>query len=130
MNGILADEMGLGKTVQVIAFISFLMEKNINCSSLILTPLSTIPNWRSEFKRFTPTLPVIVFHGDKNERRKLKENVLRLQKSIDKKPIYPIVIAPYHSILMEETFFCSINWKNIVLDEGHKIKNHKSKLHK
>lgn len=54
LNGILADEMGLGKTLQVIAFICHLIEKKIVGPYLIIAPLSTLPNWMSEFHKFAP----------------------------------------------------------------------------
>ena len=54
MNGILADEMGLGKTIQCIAAISHLITMNIRGPFLIVVPLSTLPNWVNEFKRFAP----------------------------------------------------------------------------
>ena len=54
INGILADEMGLGKTIQCIALIAHLVEQQIEGPFLIVAPLSTVPNWVSEFKRFAP----------------------------------------------------------------------------
>lgn len=54
VNGILADEMGLGKTVQCIALISHLMNMSVSGPYLVCAPLSTLPNWYSEFKRFSP----------------------------------------------------------------------------
>lgn len=54
MNGILADEMGLGKTVQCISLVAHLMDKGVTGPFLVCAPLSTLPNWMSEFKRFTP----------------------------------------------------------------------------
>lgn len=54
INGILADEMGLGKTIQCIAHIAMMIEKKVLGPFLVVAPLSTLPNWISEFKRFTP----------------------------------------------------------------------------
>ena len=54
VNGILADEMGLGKTLQVIAVIAHLIEMGVKGPFLVAAPLSTLPNWVSEFKKFTP----------------------------------------------------------------------------
>ncbi len=54
INGILADEMGLGKTVQCIAMVAHLVEQNIMGPFLVCGPLSTVPNWVAEFKRFAP----------------------------------------------------------------------------
>lgn len=54
INGILADEMGLGKTIQCIAHVAMMLEKKVDGPFLVVGPLSTLPNWISEFKRFTP----------------------------------------------------------------------------
>ncbi|XP_069394948.1 lymphoid-specific helicase isoform X5 [Paralichthys olivaceus] len=54
INGILADEMGLGKTIQCIAHIAMMIEKKVMGPFLVVAPLSTLPNWINEFKRFTP----------------------------------------------------------------------------
>jgi ATP-dependent DNA helicase len=63
INGILADEMGLGKTVQCIAMIAHLVEQGIMGPYLICAPLSTVPNWVAEFKRFTPKVRVMTMNG-------------------------------------------------------------------
>ncbi|XP_045424843.1 lymphoid-specific helicase isoform X4 [Lemur catta] len=54
INGILADEMGLGKTVQCIATIALMIQRGVPGPFLVCGPLSTLPNWMAEFKRFTP----------------------------------------------------------------------------
>lgn len=54
INGILADEMGLGKTIQCIAHMAMMIEKKVMGPFLVVAPLSTLPNWINEFKRFTP----------------------------------------------------------------------------
>ena len=56
INGILADEMGLGKTLQCIAVIAHLVEMGVKGPFLVVAPLSTVPNWVAEFKRFTPSV--------------------------------------------------------------------------
>ena len=68
INGILADEMGLGKTIQTIALFCHLVEMGVPGPFLIVAPLSTVPNWVKEFKRFAPSLPVVLYHGSKQER--------------------------------------------------------------
>ena len=57
VNGILADEMGLGKTIQCIAAIAFLVKRHVAGPFLVCGPLSTVPNWVSEFQRFAPRVP-------------------------------------------------------------------------
>ena len=56
VNGILADEMGLGKTIQCIAVVAYLIEMGVKGPFLIAAPLSTVPNWVEEFRRFTPSV--------------------------------------------------------------------------
>uniref|UniRef100_A0A8C8D2N7 Helicase, lymphoid specific n=1 Tax=Oncorhynchus tshawytscha TaxID=74940 RepID=A0A8C8D2N7_ONCTS len=58
INGILADEMGLGKTIQCIAHVAMMLERKVMGPFLVVAPLSTLPNWINEFKRFTPEVSV------------------------------------------------------------------------
>ncbi len=46
--------MGLGKTLQCISFIAHMIEKGVKGPFLVAAPLSTVPNWVAEFKKFTP----------------------------------------------------------------------------
>ncbi len=91
LNGILADEMGLGKTLQTIAFLAFLREKGIFGPYLIVAPLSTLSNWVDEIHRFTPDIPVLLYHGSKEERAKLRKS--RLLRTTE--PTFPIVVTSY-----------------------------------
>lgn len=59
INGILADEMGLGKTIQCIAHIAMMIEKKVLGPFLVVAPLSTLPNWINEFKRFAPQVTAV-----------------------------------------------------------------------
>ena len=62
INGILADEMGLGKTIQSIALITTLIEQKVLGPYMIAAPLSTLPNWVSEFKKFAPEVSSKLIH--------------------------------------------------------------------
>ena len=68
INGILADEMGLGKTIQTIALFCHLVEMGSNGPFLVVAPLSTVPNWINEFKRFAPLFPTVLYHGTQQVR--------------------------------------------------------------
>ncbi|KRT85966.1 helicase, partial [Oryctes borbonicus] len=121
VNGILADEMGLGKTVQIIALICDLITK-IKGPFLIVVPLSTVPNWRSEFQRFAPQIPVVIFHGDKQERYELMRKILKIYK-VGEEALRPVVVTTLHMIFFEIKMFTKITWKYLILDEGHCLKN-------
>jgi len=122
LNGILADEMGLGKTVQTIALICHLVEKKQNPGPyLVIVPLSTMNNWESEFDRWAPKLQYIVYAGDKKHRRTLYEN--HLQKNT-----VNVCLATFEYVLRGKGSLGQIKWQYIIIDEGHRIKNHESKL--
>ncbi|KAJ2756691.1 putative ATPase, partial [Coemansia nantahalensis] len=123
LNGILADEMGLGKTLQTIAFLSFLRERQVWGPFLILCPLSTLSNWASEFYRFTPETPVLLYHGTPEERRDLRRTHLR-RMSRD----FPIVITTYEISMRDRQALQRFAWKFIIIDEGHRIKNMNCRL--
>ena len=63
LNGCLADDMGLGKTVQTLAMLEKLKEDKSLGTTLLVAPVSTLPNWESEIERFTPGLTHIRHSG-------------------------------------------------------------------
>ncbi|KAK2586082.1 hypothetical protein KPH14_008370 [Odynerus spinipes] len=128
LNGILADEMGLGKTVQIIALLCHLIEKRQDGPYLLIVPLSTIPNWMSEFERFAPTLPVILFHGPKGERFNLSKKIKQFHHIVGGYSTQPIVLTTFEIPLLEINFLKNQKWRYIIIDEGHRIKNHQCEL--
>ncbi|CAO3630681.1 unnamed protein product [Cunninghamella echinulata] len=126
LNGILADEMGLGKTLQTISFIAHLKAMDVSGPYLIVTPLSTLANWVNEFKRFTPTIPVVLYHGSKEERQHLINR--KMQKKNQTKFEFPIVVTSYEIVMNDRKHLQKYNWKYIVVDEGHRLKNMNCRL--
>ncbi|MGH0128981.1 UNVERIFIED_CONTAM: hypothetical protein FKN15_063706 [Acipenser sinensis] len=125
INGILADEMGLGKTVQCIATISMMVEKGVTGPFLVVGPLSTLPNWVSEFKRFTPEIPVLLYHGPQQERRNLIKSIRKLQGSLH---VNPVVITSFEIAMRDRRSLQHCYWKYLIVDEGHRIKNMNCRL--
>ncbi|WPG98009.1 Hypothetical protein R9X50_00079300 [Acrodontium crateriforme] len=119
LNGILADEMGLGKTIQTISFVAFLREKGINGPFLITAPLSTTSNWVSEFKKWTPDIPVVLYHGSKPEREEIRRKRFRNPGGAD----FPVICTSYEMAMNDRKFLAHFGWKFIIIDEGHRIKN-------
>lgn len=115
--------MGLGKTVQVIALISYLIEQNVPGPYLIVAPLSTIPNWISEFKRFAPKIPVELFHGNQYERTE-KYKKIKKYYYVDNFKTLPVVVTTYQVPMSETSFLRQFKWQYLIIDEGHRIKNH------
>ncbi|GFS89062.1 hypothetical protein NPIL_473571 [Nephila pilipes] len=127
VNGILADEMGLGKTIQCIALIAYLIEMGISGPFYICGPLSTLPNWCAEFKRFTPHIPILMYHGNKDVRTDLRKKIFNKTK-VNGIYCYPVVISSYNITLFDAKYLANIEWKMLVIDEAHRIKNFECKL--
>eukprot|EP01120_Amphizonella_sp_Union-15-10_P015452 TRINITY_DN7958_c0_g1_i2.p1 TRINITY_DN7958_c0_g1~~TRINITY_DN7958_c0_g1_i2.p1 ORF type:complete len:767 (+),score=144.67 TRINITY_DN7958_c0_g1_i2:99-2399(+) len=125
MNGILADEMGLGKTVVTLSFLAHLWEKGIRGPFLVVAPLSTLSNWRNEFQKWCPTIPLLFYHGNKTERETIRSK-LNLSKS--KVQEFPIFITSYDIAINDRKYLQTYLWKCLVVDEAHRLKNFNCKL--
>eukprot|EP00301_Raphidiophrys_heterophryoidea_P004208 c11844_g1_i1.p1 GENE.c11844_g1_i1~~c11844_g1_i1.p1 ORF type:complete len:753 (+),score=122.10 c11844_g1_i1:129-2387(+) len=122
INGILGDEMGLGKTIQTIAFLAHLKQHGVHGPFLVIGPLNTLNNWLREFNKFTPDIAVLLYHGTKTHREELrKKHFKRLGKRED--PRIPVIITSYEITLKDSSFLRRYDWKIIVVDEGHRLKN-------
>lgn len=123
LNGILADEMGLGKTLQTISFLAHLRGKGVWGPFLVVAPLSTIANWVNEFERFTPGIPVLLYHArGKAERTDLRKH-LKYPTTPEEKKAFPVVVTSFEVAMMDRAHLSHLKWKYIVVDEGHRLKN-------
>uniref|UniRef100_A0A8D2J3L2 Proliferation-associated SNF2-like protein n=1 Tax=Varanus komodoensis TaxID=61221 RepID=A0A8D2J3L2_VARKO len=125
INGILADEMGLGKTIQCIATVALMVERGVAGPFLICGPLSTLPNWVAEFKRFTPEVPIMLYHGTQQERRVLIHKIRRREGSLN---VHPVVITSFEIVMRDRNSLQNFYWKYLIVDEGHRIKNMNCRL--
>ncbi|XP_065360102.1 ATP-dependent helicase brm isoform X2 [Calliphora vicina] len=121
LNGILADEMGLGKTIQTISLVTYLMDrKKVMGPFLIIVPLSTLPNWVLEFEKWAPSVAVVSYKGSPQGRR-LLQNQMRATK-------FNVLLTTYEYVIKDKAVLAKIQWKYMIIDEGHRMKNHHCKL--
>lgn len=121
LNGILADEMGLGKTIQTISLLAYLMEHKENFGPfLIVVPLATLSNWKMEFEKWAPSIKKVVYKGNPQDRKSL---ALYLKNNH-----FNVCITTYEYVLKDKSELSRFIWQYIIVDEGHKMKNFKSKF--
>jgi transcription termination factor 2 len=145
-GGILADDMGLGKTLTTISLIlkSIQNEEEEESESdedeerddggwkargrkdlkdggtLVVCPASLVKQWEHEMKTRVKrgALDHYVFHGPNREYK---------PRQLAK---YDVVITTYQIVATElknNGCLFKVKWNRVVLDEGHVIRNHKSK---
>ncbi|KAI1436145.1 hypothetical protein GGR50DRAFT_259318 [Xylaria sp. CBS 124048] len=118
-GGILTDEMGLGKTLQTI---SLIMNGGFgNGPTLIVAPTGVLSNWEQQFAEHVKAdrVPRILrYHGSAKYHQFNKGDILQ----------YDVVITSYGMIASQFgsanwTALFSVDWRRVVLDEGHIIRN-------
>ncbi|XP_057489145.1 probable ATP-dependent DNA helicase CHR12 [Actinidia eriantha] len=122
LNGILADEMGLGKTIQTISLIAYLLEsKGVTGPHLIVAPKAVLPNWVNEFSTWAPSIVAILYDGRLDERKAMREEYSGEGK-------FNVLITHYDLIMRDKAFLKKIHWHYMIVDEGHRLKNHECAL--
>ncbi|BGO93526.1 hypothetical protein NBRC10512_006555 [Rhodotorula toruloides] len=121
VNGILADEMGLGKTIQTLSLITYLIEtKKQPGPYLVIVPLSTMPNWISEFEKWAPSVKVVSYKGTPIQRKQAQQEI--------RTGNFQVLLTTYEYIIKDRPLLAKTKWLHMIIDEGHRMKNTQSKL--
>lgn len=122
-NSILADEMGLGKTVQSTMFIfNILYRYMLKPPFLVVAPLSTIPHWEAEIRRWTD-MHVVVLHGSVESRKMIRQ--YEWKSTLGE---FDVLITTFEIAMVEATLLSSITWAGVIVDEAHRLKGKNNKL--
>ncbi|KAH9321118.1 hypothetical protein KI387_015757, partial [Taxus chinensis] len=127
LHGILCDDMGLGKTLQASAIVA---SDTVECIaskvdkahqlSLIVCPSTLVGHWAFEIEKFIDTsiLKPVQYVGSPQERLSLRNQFSK----------YNTIITSYDVVRKDIDSLTSLVWNYCILDEGHIIKNARSKI--
>ncbi|CAE6462717.1 unnamed protein product [Rhizoctonia solani] len=130
LHGILCDDMGLGKTLQSIVILASKHHEraeryrethspdSVHIPSLIICPTTLTGHWYAEIVKYTNNLKALRYVGTSRERQRL----------VDQIPHHDVVIASYDSVRNDIANLTQFNWHYCILDEGHQIKNGRTKI--
>ncbi|XP_032626165.1 TATA-binding protein-associated factor 172 isoform X1 [Chelonoidis abingdonii] len=134
LHGILCDDMGLGKTLQSICILAgdhclraqeyarTKLVDSVPLPSLVVCPPTLTGHWVDEVSKFCSKeyLNPLHYTGPPTERARLQHQVKR----------HNLIVASYDVVRNDIDFFRNIKFNYCILDEGHVIKNGKTKLSK
>ncbi|SCV74101.1 BQ2448_6533 [Microbotryum intermedium] len=132
LHGLLCDDMGLGKTLQSICILGSMHHERaelhkktgspdtVHLPSLVICPPTLTGHWQQEIKTYAPFLRCVTFVGPKAFREQIGKTL----------GSYDVVITSYEVTRNEIDTLAKQDWHYCILDEGHIIKNGKTKLTK
>ncbi|KAF7669164.1 hypothetical protein LDENG_00236010 [Lucifuga dentata] len=117
LNGILADETGLGKTVQTVAYMAHLAgQEGIWGPHLIVVRTCKLLSWEVEFKRWCPGLKILLYLGNRRERRSKRMWWGEANS-------FHVCVTSYKLLMKDQSYFLRRKWRHLFLDEVQHIKN-------
>jgi len=120
----------LGKTLQTISLLAYLREsRGVRGPHVVIVPKSVVGNWMREFKKWCPPIKAVRMGGKKDERKHFVETYLPKDLK-EGKPTFDVLVTSYEGILKERNTLAKVNWKYVIIDEAHRIKNENSSLSK
>lgn len=102
------------QSIAVLGLLRRLFKRN---KFLIITPLSTVPNWLREFQRFAPDMDAVVFGGSEESRSVCLKYDLKHRHSFE------VVITSFEVATNNISKLTPIEWDALIVDEGHRLKS-------
>jgi SWI/SNF-related matrix-associated actin-dependent regulator of chromatin subfamily A member 5 len=110
--------------------LAYLREKRgVKGPHIVIVPKSVVGNWIREFKKWCPCIKAIRMGGTKDERQQFVTQDLPVDPATGKYK-WGVLVTSYEGLLNERGKLGKIEWKYLIIDEAHRIKNENSSLSK
>lgn len=114
-GGFLCDEMGLGKTVEVLG----LIKNNAVKRTLMMGPIAVLTQW----KELAQKSKINTFIVDRTKYQWMAATKIYVSQP-------SVYIINYECAIRHPSLISIFTWDRLVLDEAHRLANHKSLVHK
>ena len=128
LHGALCDDMGLGKTLQSTCILAATVVERRRAGlpflpALVVCPPTLVGHWAHEINEYVAesTLKPLEYHGSPADRAALRPSIERGDADV--------VIMSYDSLRADaDALLTNRSWCYCILDEGHAIRNPKSRV--
>ncbi|KAE8266127.1 hypothetical protein A4X09_0g6221 [Tilletia walkeri] len=133
-GGLLADEMGMGKTVQMISLMLSDEERRSKTdkarSTLVVAPTVALMQWANELQKYAPQFKVLLWHGANRAAASESDTLRKADVVLTSYAVLESSFRRQESGFVrkgekfkEKSAVHSIDWRRVILDEAHCIKD-------
>ena len=122
--------------------VCFFLDQEGHCRGpfIVTAPLSTLINWEREFEMWAPDFYVVTYIGDRDARAVIRENEFSFERGAIRSGAkasrvrdgfevkFNVLLTSMEMVSVDQPTLGSLDWKILVVDEAHRLKNNQSKV--
>ncbi|KAI8058437.1 hypothetical protein BDF22DRAFT_40002 [Syncephalis plumigaleata] len=114
----IGDDHGLGRRVQIVGFLSHLVNQHPDTTSLIVTSETLLVYWSNLFTNWAPHIATSIYVEYKEPHAAIKEGLLAIKSVIGRLTAHVAIVAQSALLNNDELLFANgISWSSIIVDD-------------